>query len=63
MNLQQEFHLYLDREWPLWKDHESGRLYHMLWKAFQAGFKVRDVGATPPTDGDPYWYGLDWNPH
>jgi hypothetical protein len=44
MSLRDEFHLYLDRDWPLWKRHEGGVLYNRLWDAFTAGFRIGDGG-------------------
>lgn len=52
MSLRDEFHLFLERDWPLWKRHEGGVLYHQLWRAYCAGFNIGDGGpSTQIIDG------------
>jgi hypothetical protein len=48
MSLQKEFEIFLDREWPLWRNprNNGGVLYHQLRKAFMAGFEIGDKGPT-----------------
>lgn len=53
MSLHREFELFLDREWPLWREpkNNGGVLYHQLRRAFMAGFKIGDEGPTPAAMG------------
>jgi hypothetical protein len=41
------FHYYLDKEWPLWREHKDRFAYRALRKAFFAGAGVRDNELVP----------------
>lgn len=49
MSLRDEFHAFLDTDWPLWKlpKNRNGVLYNRLWRAFAAGLNLSDEGVTP----------------
>jgi hypothetical protein len=42
--LERELELFLDREWPLWRQHEGGLVHGLIRKAFVAGFKAGEEG-------------------
>ena len=54
MSLRDEFHCFLDREWPLWREpkNNGGMKYHQLYRAFAAGYKLGEDGVTPESLAD-----------
>lgn len=54
MALLDEFHAFLDEEWPLWKQPKNNGSvkYHQLYRAFKAGYRLSEDGIAPKALGD-----------
>lgn len=55
MSLQNEFEIWLDEAWPLWKRHEGGVKYHNMRRAFFAGFQRGMEGPLPSALERGHW--------